>query len=298
MKKTLIPSIPLLIFGIFLQWFVIATAPRPSADFPDIMERIMTTVFVEFSIIIILLIMINKFIFKIKTKPNILVAVVFTTLYFLFFTYKINEFLMASEKLTTMENLHPIPVNSELVLEPEKWEFIDDSNNLLVDWANYYKSLDSSFSLDLFQLERTDTLNFIQGNVFGIFDKEFDEIYNDFIVYSPNGKRYLDFDSYQWTIDENRNTIFSADQEINLIDLNAQTVTRIAFRGPLLWVENALWRDDSTVVLLENSSDHFLRISELNIINGEIKTFKYSKSINTNSQYFENRLIEKGLHIE
>ncbi|PCJ64899.1 MAG: hypothetical protein COA58_11545 [Bacteroidetes bacterium] len=172
------------------------------------------------------------------------------------------------------------------------------SNDILLNWSNYYKSLDSSFSLGNFSLERTDTLNFIRGNVFGIFDEEFDPIYTDFIVFSPNQKRYIDFDSYQWTIDKDNIPIFSPDQEINLIDLNKQTITRIGFNGPLQWVENAFWENDSTIVLLKNSSEGELIISKIDILNRYQKIFKYQGTLHVNSKYSELRLSSKGLKIE
>ena len=184
------------------------------------------------------------------------------------------------------------------VLEPIRLDINNTTNDILLDWSNYYKSLDSSFSLDNFHLEQTDTLNFIQGNVFGIFDNEFNKVYGDFIVYSPNQEKYIDFDSYQWTMDENQTPIFSPDQEINLIDLNKQTVMRIGFNGPLQWVENAFWENDTTVFLFENSSERILIISEIDVISKKVKIFKYQDTLNVKSDYSELRLRKKGLKIE
>lgn len=187
---------------------------------------------------------------------------------------------------------------NELILEPVQLNINKPLNEILLDWSNYHESLDSSFSIDGFFLEYADTLNFIQGNVFGIFDKEFDKIYNDFIVYSPDKKRYIDFDSYQWTMNEDNTVLFSPDQEINLIDIKKQTVTRIGFNGPLKWVDNAFWENDTTVVLLENSSEKELRISKINIVNKSQKTYKYRDTLNHNSKYSELRLRNKGLKIK
>jgi hypothetical protein len=186
----------------------------------------------------------------------------------------------------------------ELILKTVQLSIHNPENNILIDWSNYHKSLDASFSLDDFFLERSDTLNFIQGNVFGVFDKEFDKIYNDFIVYSPDKKRYIDFDSYQWTLDEDNKVMFSADQEINLIDVNKKSVKRIGFNGPLQWVDNVFWENDTTVVLLENSSEKELRISKIDIVNKYQKTYKYRGTLNVNSKYSELRLSNKGLKTE
>ena len=183
----------------------------------------------------------------------------------------------------------------KLVLKPEKLNFDKTSNIILNNWVDYYKSLEPSFSLDNFFIEKVDTLNFIQGNVFGNFDKEFNKIYTDFIVFSPNQKQYIDFDSYHWSIDEANTPIFSPDQEINLIDVKNQTVKRIGFNGPSQWVENVFWKDDTTVILLENSNERILRISEINVINQKIKIFKYKSIITIKSDYSEQRLVKKGL---
>jgi hypothetical protein len=170
------------------------------------------------------------------------------------------------------------------------------ANEILMDWSNYYNTLDSSFSLENFFLEHTDTLFFIPGNVFGIFDKEFDRIYNDFIVFSPDKKKYIDFDSYQMTIDKNNNPISSPDQEINLVDVNKKTVLRIGFNGPSQWVDNAFWENDTIVVLLENSSEKELRVSKIDIVNKYRLTYKYFDTLSVNSSYPEIRLSSKGLN--
>lgn len=195
---------------------------------------------------------------------------------------------LTNNKVSTIETI-------KLVLKPEKLNIDKTSNIILNNWVDYYRSLEPSFSLDNFFIEKVDTLNFIQGNVFGNFDKEFNKIYTDFIVFSPNQKQYIDFDSYHWSIDETNTPIFSPDQEINLIDVKNQTVKRIGFNGPSQWVENVFWKDDTTVILLENSNERILRISEINVINQKIKIFKYKSIITIKSDYSEQRLVKKGL---
>ncbi len=73
-------------------------------------------------------------------------------------------------------------------LGPESLVLEKLEDDILLDWINYYQSLDSSFSIKNFYLERTDTLDFNRGNVLGIFDKNFDQTYLDFIVYSQDKK--------------------------------------------------------------------------------------------------------------
>jgi len=170
-----------------------------------------------------------------------------------------------------------------------------ESSAVLTDWMEYYQSFDPTISLDSFSLEGMRYGNFIPGNIFGNFDERYDDIYDSFIIYSPNGNKYIDFDSYQWHIDEDENIINSIDQEVNLVDIENETVTRIDFNGPTVWVENAYWKNDSIVVLLENSFENILRINEVNIISEEVYVFRNYISIFIESEYWRLRLKKKGL---
>ncbi len=181
---------------------------------------------------------------------------------------------------------------------PLKVDFGESSDRILNEWVSYYKSNEPGFSLNHFNLEKTDTLSFIQGNVLGNFDDNFDEVYADFIVFNRAKDKYIDFDSYQWELADDKSMLFSPDQEINLIDINAQTVTRIGFMGSLQWAEDAFWENDSTVVLLGNSDDKIPFIREIDLNSRVEKTFRYSDSLNFKSKYPELRFKKKGLKYE
>lgn len=131
---------------------------------------------------------------------------------------------------------------------------LDPANHLaLQDWISYYKALQRNFSIDDFMYEDTYPLEVMEGSVPGSFDREFDIRYSDFLVYNSDSTRYIDFDSYHWSLDANNQPLFSPDQEINVVNIPKKTVTRIGFRGPSYWVEDAFWKNDSVIVLLENS---------------------------------------------
>lgn len=182
--------------------------------------------------------------------------------------------------------------------DPLKVDFGESSNRILNEWVSYYKSNEPGFSLNHFSLEKTDTLSFIQGNVLGNFDDNFDEVYADFIVFNSGKDKYIDFDSYQWELADDKSMLFSPDQEINLIDVNAQTVTRIGFRGYLQWVEDGFWKNDSIIILLENTDDKIPFIREIDLNSRVEKTFKYPDSLNFKSKYSELRFNKKGLKYE
>lgn len=174
----------------------------------------------------------------------------------------------------------------------------EQSNEGLQDWVDYYTSLDTTFSLAAFALELVDTVRFRQGNVLGNFEEGFDSMYADFLVYSPNRKKYIDFDSYLWALDEQNKPEFSPDQEINLVDIESQTITRIGFNGPSQWLELALWKNDSIVFLFESSSEQLLRISELHLSNKERRTFLYPDTLDVESNYFNLRLQRGGISFD
>lgn len=173
-----------------------------------------------------------------------------------------------------------------------------NSNTTLSEWVNYYQNLEPDFSLNSFEFKSNDTLVIRQGNVFGNYDKNFDKIYSDFLIYRDDKEQYVDFDSYNWMLNENNKPDFSPDQEINLVDIKNKTVNRIAFRGPSQWVENVFWQNDSTIVFLENNYEKQPTILKLNLKNKSIKTFIYQDTLKFESEYSKLRFKQKGLSYE
>ena len=165
----------------------------------------------------------------------------------------------------------------------------------LVDWLSYYQYEDSTFSLESFEFESIDTLQFMQGSVKGSFDEGYDSIYNDYLVLNAAKDQYIDFDSYQWSLDENKKPMFSPDQEINWVDINKKTVTRIGFLGPSQWVEDAFWENKSTVVLLENTDEYVLRIIKIDLKKKVASTFKCTYLKRPKFNYGFARTIKKGV---
>ncbi|MBT32625.1 MAG: hypothetical protein CMO01_23430 [Thalassobius sp.] len=180
----------------------------------------------------------------------------------------------------------------------EKVDFKKIDNDRLKEWSDYYQTLDASFDLAKFQFQNLDTIRYIQGNVVGTFDASFNEIYKDFLIYSPDKKKYLDIDSYYWQ-EENGKALFSPDQEINLVDLEKETVTRVDFNGPSLIVESAFWIDNQTFFLLENSAEDGPSpfIAEFDLANDLIKYYQYADSVHIESKFTENKLKKKGIFL-
>lgn len=173
-----------------------------------------------------------------------------------------------------------------------------NSNLKLSDWVDYYHKLEPKFSLENFEFNSKDTLNIMQGSVVGNYDTNFDSVYSDFLIYRNDKEKYVDFDSYSWSLDENDELMFSPDQEINLIDIKNKTVNRIAFRGPSHRVENVFWQNDSTIVLLENNDEKQPNISKIDINKKSVTTFVYRDTLNFNSEYTKLRFEKLGLSYE
>ena len=189
---------------------------------------------------------------------------------------------------------------TKTVQKTEK-EFIEDSfsdikNETLENWIAYYKTnVDSTFTIEKFKLTNKSEFSKSQGNIFGIFDKEFNEIYTDFLIYSPNKQNYVDIDSYQWYLDEENKTevLFEIDQEINLVNIPTKKIERIGFRGSQGWIEDAYWKNDSIIVLLETTVDKIPIITEMNLHSNESLTFTYQDTLKEVSDFSKKRIVGK-----
>lgn len=162
---------------------------------------------------------------------------------------------------------------------------MEKNNHLtLSKWVDYYQNLEPKFSLDGFEFKSRETSDIIQGTVPSNYDKNFDSVYCNFLIYRDDRKQYIDFDSYSWSL-ESGEILWSPDQEINLVDVKNKTVQRIAFRGPSQWVENVFWQDNTTVILLENNYKKQPAILKLDLKNKSIVTFMYKDTLSFDSTY-------------
>ncbi len=103
---------------------------------------------------------------------------------------------------------------------------------------------------------------------------------------------YVDINSYGMALDENNNAIFDVDQAINIVDVKNKTSTSIGFFGSVGRVEDAFWKDNSTIVLLGSinypKSSPFVTIVDLK--NKTEKQYSYK-----NSEWGYGKHLCKGL---
>lgn len=164
-------------------------------------------------------------------------------------------------------------------------------------WMDFYKSNDSDLSLNNFNLEESQKLKLMEGNVKGNFDPNFDKTYEPFLIYNPSKTMYLDIDSYNWEVDKEGTTLFNSDSEINLVNLNDKSVSRIAYYGPSYWVDDAFWLSDSIFALLENNYDNQPSIQIYNLKKNIVSPYVYSDTLSNMQQrsYLKKRLQSKGI---
>ena len=205
--------------------------------------------------------------------------------------------LSCTDKKEPIES-NPLPETDSTAYEtPDKTLSFEESP-VMQDWLNFYRQENPGMGMADFELEKTQKLETIPGTVNGNFDPEFDTVYEPFLVYNPSKTLYIDLDSYHWSLDKDGNALFEADQEINLINLNNQTVERIGFYGPSYRVEDAFWLTDSVFVLLEKSDGDEAGFRLFNLQENTVTDYVNTQPLKTGEQsYHDFRLSKKGVEI-
>ncbi len=178
---------------------------------------------------------------------------------------------------------------------------INATDSILTNWVDYYKTYDTTFNIKNFEHKFAQPFKRMPGNIQGNFSKEFNPVYEPFLMHSPNNKFYVDIDSYTWEVfvDRGKEELsFAPDQEINLVNKEEKTVTRIDFRGPSEWVEDAFWVNDSIVVLLENSDEKIPALTLIRLFDDTKEYYRYKDTLNFKSGFSKKRLAEKGIKVD
>lgn len=173
----------------------------------------------------------------------------------------------------------------------------NEKNNSPENWLNFYRTINPEFKLDNFKPNEIQTVNFSETSTLAKFDKNFNHVYEPFLIYSPDKTKYLDFDSYNWSIAEDGNPGFEADQEVMLVNLNAKTKYRIAYFGPSYRIEDGYWKSDSKAVLLGNSDENIPFCIEMNFENKKSQYFMYQDTLQSTAKYRQIRLQNLGLKL-
>ncbi len=164
---------------------------------------------------------------------------------------------------------------------------------VLRGWMNYYLNENPEFKTDKFIKTSSDAINYQSTSVKKLNEKGFNEMYKPFLIFDKSGTRYLDFDSYHWSLAPDGDISFEADQQVVLVDLPRRTAQQIAFFGPSFKIEEAYWPDDSTAVLLGNTYEKVPFQMKFNFKNNKMQYFQYPDTLKFKKSYYENRLQQK-----
>lgn len=86
-------------------------------------------------------------------------------------------------------------------------------------------------------------------------DKNFFRDYGPFLKYSPDSSMFIDLDSYNIDITRDAQGHFTGagigpDTEVSLVNVGDSTRTRLVFLGPGGSIEDGIWLDNHTLVLI------------------------------------------------
>lgn len=175
-----------------------------------------------------------------------------------------------------------------IVAKPEKKYALATQNN----WEKYYSQKDSGFDMSNFEKEESFKIVRMESQSTPIWSQDFNPVYKDFFAFNADSTQYVDIHSYKWNFDDNGELIIGPDQEIVLVDIPNKKSERILFYGPSFWVEDAYFKNDSIVVLLENSTDKTPAYQEINLNQNLSQYYIYKEPLNFDSDYLKNKISE------
>lgn len=161
----------------------------------------------------------------------------------------------------------------------------------LENWKNYYKKRINGFDLNDFKKDESYSFEREHSHIEPIWSDNFNPIHKQFLVYNSDSTIYIDFDSYKWGLDKKNRLMIEPDQEVTLVNIAEKKIERLLFYGPSFWVEDAYFKNDSTLVLLENSTDQTPAYQEVNLNTNTGQYFTYKKSTGFDSDYYKDRVL-------
>lgn len=159
-------------------------------------------------------------------------------------------------------------------------------------WINYYKENEPGFEFDNFLKENTFKIIKQPTTTPASFSNDFNKRYKSFLAYNADSTMYVDIDSYLLQFNDKGSVDYNADQEIILVDITKKEASRILFYGPSFWVEDAFFKNDSTLILLENSNDRVPGYQEINLNTLTSIPFTYKDTLNFDSKFYNYRVNE------
>lgn len=192
-----------------------------------------------------------------------------------------------NKKETSPSEIPTPPTEAEKPVE----EIDANKPNEFNAWVDYYKRLQSDFSVEKFKKDASFDVIRSESSAKPVWDKDFDPLYKDYLIYNSDSTQYIDIDSYKWGLEKDKKLQINADQEVVLVNIPEKKVQRILFYGPAYWVEAAYFKNDSTVVLLENSEENIPAYQEINLNKNTTDYYLYSEPLKKPSEYLKKRIL-------
>lgn len=188
---------------------------------------------------------------------------------------------------TTIDEVEiPVEDSATTIEKPRRTYTLEKQNQ----WIDYYKKHINGFNLDNFKQDESFKIIRAESNITPIWSDKFLPVYKQFLAFNADSTQYVDIDSYKWGFDDKGELTIGPDQEIVLVNVPEKKIERLLFYGPSFWVEDAYFKNDSIVVLLENSSENKPAYQEINLNQNKSDYYIYDKDLEFKSDYFKDRI--------
>lgn len=195
----------------------------------------------------------------------------------------------ADKKNEAVHDQKPAAVEEIPAIIPKK--------SAMEQWHQFYKKQDHSFQVEKFAAEPKSTINYQSDESAILGERDFNRIYQPFLIFSPDKSQYLDFDSYHWVLIDG-NASFEADQKVVVVDMKKKISQQIAFFGPSFRIEEAYWKNNHQAVLFGNTYEKVPFYIEYDFKENTQQFFHYPDTLNTEKVYSDFRLESKGIGLK
>lgn len=159
-------------------------------------------------------------------------------------------------------------------------------------WKMYYSDRDVDMTSGNFELENTVDVVPETATSTAMWESGFDQVYIPFLAFNADSSKYVDIHSYKWKRTADGEIAINPDQEVMLVDRKTQSKKRLFFNGPSFWVEDAYFKNDSIVILMENSDERIPAYQELNINTMKSDYYILKEQVTFDSDYL-NHIVRR-----
>lgn len=204
----------------------------------------------------------------------------------------------------------PAGEGGERVEEPETVEFTigDTLKTYLPNWTAYYATQVETFDPAEYRLVDSLQKDTLYSRTYDPqrFDN-FLDLYQDYLVYSPDSSRLMDLYSYRYVFEEQEEgptqVMKDVDVEAALVNLETEVRKRLLFLGASGFVEDGAWIDNKRVIITggiivpENPEMMQLKTWVMNLETQWLYTYEYPEYIDRSDVNYVQEVIFRDLAI-